>query len=110
MEIKERRIVLLELDNGKVPFQIWFNALKDKVLQKAVDARIVRLSDSNFGDHKAVGGGVFELRIPKGPGLRIYYGLKGNDLVLVLGGGDKSSQQRDIQNAKRLWSQFKNEN
>jgi hypothetical protein len=54
--------------------------------------------------------GVFELRIPKGPGLRVYYALDGERLVLLLGGGDKSTQQRDIRAAKALWKEYRNEN
>lgn len=109
MQSKERRIVILELDNGRAPFEVWHDRL-DKMFQRAVDARLTRIADGNFGDHKSVGGGVFELRIPKGPGLRIYYGLKGNDLVVLIGGGDKRTQQKDIVKAKELWKQYNNEN
>jgi putative addiction module killer protein len=52
------------------------------------------------------GGGVFELRIPIGPGLRVYYGLQGQKIVVLLGGGDKRGQQRDIRRAKELWQQL----
>ena len=57
----------------------------------------------NFGDHKSVGEGVWERRIDWGPGLRIYYGRKDEKLVLLLGGGDKSSQSRDILRAREFW-------
>ncbi len=87
---------MLQLANGKVPFETWYEDL-DQLLQRAIDARLTRLAAGNFGDHKSVGAGVFELRVPKGPGLRIYYGLKGNELVVLIGGGDKSSQKRDIE-------------
>ena len=75
-------------------------------MQAAVDARLARVRAGNFGDGKAVGGGVFELRIAFGPGLRVYYGLHGKRIVVLLGGGDKSSQSRDIRRAQRLWQQF----
>ena len=68
-----------------------------------------RLAVGNFGDHKAVGAGVFELRVSKGPGLRVYYGLKGNELVVLIGGGNKGSQRRDIAKAKELWRNWSNE-
>lgn len=109
MEVKTRKIVYLELDSGKCPFEDWLDGIKDPKLAYAVDARLVRVRDGNFGDHKSVGDGVFELRIPKGPGLRVYYGLKGDELVILLGGGDKSTQKKDIVSAKELWSKYKNE-
>ena len=84
---------MLQLSNGKVPFESWYKKL-DLPMQRAIDARLTRLAVGNFGDHKSVGSGVFELRIPRGPGLRVYYGLKGNELVVLIGGGDKSSQKR----------------
>ena len=71
---------------------------------------MTRIASGNFGDHKALGGGVCELRIPKGPGLRVYYGLKGNELVVLIGGGDKKTQSKDIARAKALWRKYNNEN
>lgn len=105
MTVIERKIVLLELDNGKVPFETWYQNLS-LLLQRAVDARLTRLAVGNFGDHKSVGSGPFELRIMKGPGLRVYYGLKGLELVILIGGGDKSTQKKDIDKAKDLWRKY----
>jgi putative addiction module killer protein len=102
----EREIKKLELQNGLVPFEKWFNSLRDWKMQAAVDARLARVRAGNFGDSKSVGGGVFELRIALGPGLRIYYGLHGKQIVVLLGGGDKSSQSRDTNRAQQLWRQF----
>ncbi len=110
MKVRARKIVYLEIKNGKCPFEDWLNSLKDPAFARAVDARLVRIRDGNFGDHKGVGNGVYELRVPKGPGLRVYYGLKGDDLVIIIGGGDKSTQQRDIKMAKLLWSEYRYEN
>ena len=110
MQVKIREVVYLELDNGKCPFEEWLDKLKDSKMQFAVYARLTRIRDGNFGDHKSVGDGVCELRIPKGPGLRIYYGLKGDELVILLGGGDKKSQRKDIANAKEIWRKYKSEN
>jgi putative addiction module killer protein len=103
----EREIKKLELQNGLVPFDGWFDSLRDRKMQAAVDVRLARVRAGNFGDSKSVGGGVFELRIALGPGLRIYYGLQGGKIVVLLGGGDKRSQQRDIRRAQQLWRQFK---
>jgi putative addiction module killer protein len=102
----ERRIKKLELQNGLVPFDEWFDSLRDKKTQAAVDARLTRVRAGNFGDCKSMGGGVFELRISFGPGLRVYYGLHGQQVVVLLGGGDKRSQSRDIRRAQQLWQQF----
>ncbi len=102
----EKEIKKLELQNGLVPFDEWFDSLRDKRMQAAVDARLVRVRTGNFGDSKFVGSGVHELRINFGPGFRVYYGLHGQDVVVLLGGGDKSSQPRDIRRAQQLWQQF----
>jgi putative addiction module killer protein len=105
---KEQKIVMLRLDSGKVPFESWHDKLAT-ALQQAVDARLTRLAVGNFGDHKALGVGVYELRIMKGPGLRVYYGLRGDEVVVLIGGGDKASQKKDIDKAKVLWRKY-NEN
>ena len=102
----EREIKKLELQNGLVPFDEWFDSLWDKRMQAAVDARLARVRAGNFGDCKSVGSGVFELRIALGPGLRVYYGLYGRQIIVLLGGGDKSSQSHDIRRAQQLWQQF----
>ena len=102
----EREIKKLELQNGLVPFDGWFDALHDRKMQAAVDARLTRVRAGNFGDCKSVGGGVFELRLALGPGLRVYYGLQSQQVVILLGGGDKSTQARDIRRAQQLWQQF----
>lgn len=75
-------------------------------MQAAVEARLARVRVGNFGDHKGVGGGVSELRIDLGPGLRIYYAEQDREIVVLIGGGDKSSQARDISRAIRLWQQW----
>ena len=102
----EREIKKLELQNGLVPFDEWFDSIRDQRMQAAVDARLTRVRVGNFGDCKSVAGGVSELRINFGPGLRVYYGLHGQQIVVLLGGGDKSSQSRDIRRAQQLWQQF----
>lgn len=103
----EREIRKLVLDNGRVPFDDWHQSLLDKKIHAAVDIRLNRVRLGNYGDHKPVGSGVSELRIDLGPGLRIYYGEHSGRVVLLLGGGDKSTQQRDINNAIAWWKQWK---
>lgn len=84
---------------GETVFETWRSSLKDRVAQRIVTRRLYRLELGNIGDAKPVGGGVWELRIDFGPGLRIYYALVGKTIVLLLGGGDKSTQQGDIEKA-----------
>ncbi|MBM3883990.1 MAG: type II toxin-antitoxin system RelE/ParE family toxin [Verrucomicrobia bacterium] len=96
----------LELANGRVPFDDWFQSLGNPKTQAAVDARVARLRAGNLGDVKSVGGGVFELPIDFGPGLRIYFGRRGPRVAILLGAGDKSTQARDIRRAQQLWKDF----
>ena len=102
----EREIKKLELQKGLVPFDEWFDSLRDRRMQAAVDARLARVRAGNFGDAKSVGAEVFELRINFGPGVRVYYGLHGRQVVVLLGGGGKGSQDRDIRRAQQHWQQF----
>lgn len=76
-------------------------------MKVAVDSRLARVRAGNYGDHKCVGGGVYELRLAIGPGLRIYYGTEGRQVVILIGGGDKKTQNRDIQRAQRLWKSYR---
>jgi putative addiction module killer protein len=104
--VTEGVIQKLVLENGKVPFDHWFESLGDLKMQVAVDSRLARVRVGHFGDCKNVGAGVFELRINAGPGLRIYFGEYRKQIIVLLGGGDKSTQARDIQTAQRLWRQW----
>lgn len=88
-------------------FAKWLKRLKDTAARARILVRIQRLSlTENFGDVKPVGDGVFEMRIDYGSGYRLYYALKGSELVSLLIGGDKSSQQRDIAKAKKLNQEY----
>ena len=83
-------------------YAVWFAGIRDRALRARIDIRIRRLSLGNPGDVKAVGEGVSELRIDFGPGYRVYYIRRGDEFILLLAGGDKSSQVRDIRLAKQL--------
>jgi putative addiction module killer protein len=99
-------IVEYETVGGKRPFSAWFDELDAQAaakVQKAVD----RIREGNFGDAKPVGGGVSETRIFFGPGYRVYFGRDGQTLVVLLGGGTKKRQSRDIENARAAWGDYK---
>lgn len=83
-------------------FARWFDRLRDPHARARVMVRVRRLALGNPGDTRAVGNGVFELRIPWGPGYRVYYAARGSNLIVLLAGGDKRSQQRDIEIAREL--------
>ena len=80
----------------------WFKGLRDRTAQTRIDIRVRRLSLGNPGDVKPVGDGISELRVDHGPGYRVYFMQKADVLVVLLAGGDKSSQDKDIRNAKLL--------
>ena len=88
-------------------FDAWVESLKDKQTSRRIQARIDRAEEGNFGDHKAVGEGVFEMRIHHGPGFRVYFIQRGLEIVILLAGGDKSSQSKDIETAHELARQLK---
>jgi len=83
-------------------YEVWFDKLRDREARFRILARIRRLSLGNLGDVKPVGEGVSELRIPYGPGYRVYIKKQGDTLIVLLAGGDKSSQKRDIERAITL--------
>jgi putative addiction module killer protein len=88
-------------------FMIWESKLKDQRAKAAIAARIFRLANGLPGDVSPVGQGVSELRIHHGPGYRVYFQQRGTEIVILLCGGDKSSQARDIETAKRLASEWR---
>jgi putative addiction module killer protein len=100
---KPRQVKELEID-GEKPFAKWLRKLKDSQAKATVLARITRIQTvGNFGNYRCLDGGVFELKIDIGPGYRIYFGIEKDTLVLIILGGDKSSQNRDIKRAQELW-------
>ena len=94
---------------GREPFSEWLSGLRDRQAHARILVRLERLELGNFGDCKPVGGGVQELRIDWGPGYRVYFGQDGPVVVLLLCGGDKATQRRDIRQAKAYWKQYSKE-
>lgn len=91
---------------GRFPYREWVESIADKTARATVLARVDRLAFGTFGDWKAVGEGVCELRIHLGAGYRVYFGRDGNTVVILLCGGIKRSQDADTRRAKRYWRDY----
>ena len=102
-----REVQYYQTPNGREPFTEWYDSLRDPKTQNRIDKRLERIEVGNFGEHKSVGGGVFELILDFGPGYRAYFGEVDNIIVLILCGGSKQSQDSDIERAKNYWLQYK---
>jgi len=102
MKLRVREYVTAE---GKNPFREWLNML-DVSVRARVQARIFRFETGNLGDHKSVGVGVWEARLPFGPGYRVYFGKEDQAAILLLLGGDKASQRKDIRLARQFWIDY----
>lgn len=100
-------ILRYQREDGREPFTEWLNAVRDKVAQARIRIRLRQVQAGNFGDCEPVGEGVMELRVHVGAGYRVYCGRHGKAVVLLLCGGDKSSQTADIKRAKGLWLEWK---
>ncbi len=83
-------------------FNHWFSKLKDRMVKNQLLSRLARIENGNFGDTKALAANLFELRCFFGSGIRVYYTIHNQRIVLLLVGGDKSSQDRDIEKAKAI--------
>ena len=92
--------------DGKDHFGRWLESFSDIQAQARVSARLIRLHRGNFGDCRAVGEGVWEIRIDWGPGYRVYYAIAGKQAILLCEGGDKRTQATDIQRAIARWKDW----
>jgi putative addiction module killer protein len=91
--------------NQRSPFVEWFRGLNAEAARKVTSA-LYRLGLGNFSNVKSVGGGVFEYKINFGPGYRVYFGRDGQEVVILVGGGTKQRQQKDIATAKLRWAAY----
>ena len=91
---------------GNSPFGAWFGNLDAQAAAKVATA-LIRMESGNLSDVKSVGGGVVEYRIHWGAGFRIYFGRDGNELIILLAGGTKRRQQREIEDARMRWADYK---
>jgi putative addiction module killer protein len=94
------------IENDQSPFSKWFNKL-DPISAAKITTSLYRLDQGNYSNTKGVGEGVLECRIDFGPGYRIYFGKDGIDIIILLGGGTKKQQSKDIDLAKKKWHTYK---
>jgi putative addiction module killer protein len=106
LEVTPLEVEVYSAEEGKQPFTEWLNSLKDRKGADKILLRIRRIQTGNLGDYKPIASGVFEFRIDSGPGYRVYFGKVGSRVILLLCGGDKSSQDSDIQRALQYWSDY----
>ena len=107
MEVSEKQVENYVRPDGSCPFEDWMNSLQDQQTRARIRARIARVRLGNLDNCEPVGGGVLELKIDYGAGYRIYCGQVGAKLIILLCGGDKSSQSENIRRAIEYWEDYK---
>jgi len=101
-----KTVIVYQDNRGNEPFTDWLNSLHDPTTRRRILKRLLRLEQGNYGDYKSVGEGVNELRFFFGAGYRVYFGEDGDTIVVLLCGGSKDSQHRDIQRAQLYWQEY----
>ena len=109
MEAAPKTLVDYETNSGNCPIREWLDQLDHTVVAR-IEARLKRVALGNFGDVKSLGQGVSELRLKFGSGYRLYFSQHGEEIIILLCGGDKGSQADDIETAKNYWADFKRRN
>src|SRR3989344_9042043 len=107
METRRREARYYVAANGKAPCEEWLENLKDRQGRTIIKARLRRMEMGNPGSHRFIGQGITELKIDFGPGYRVYFGEDGETLVILLCGGDKSTQESDIFKAREYWKDYR---
>jgi putative addiction module killer protein len=107
MEVKPIQILIYQDPKGKEPFTEWLTSDCDKTIRARIFSRLDRVEQGNLGDCKSFGKSLFELRIHVSPGIRIYFGKMEDTIILLLLGGTKSTQKKDIEKAKIYWEDFR---
>jgi putative addiction module killer protein len=103
--VQPKTLTVYQDADGNEPFTNWFNSLRDVQGRQRIGTRLRRLEQGNYGDCQSIGEGISELRMFFGPGYRVYFGEEGDNIVLLLCGGDKNSQTQDIEVAKAYWKE-----
>ena len=101
------RSIIYKTESGFEPYTAYVDSLRDRMGAAKIRARVKRAELGNLGDHQGVGQGVIELKIDFGPGYRVYIGLHGRELIILLCAGDKSSQNQDVRQAHQYWEDYK---
>ncbi len=107
MKSRAQILQIYATPSGKRPFEQWIKSINDSTTVWRIQARLAGVGAGNLGDVKPVGAGVSELRLKFGAGYRIYFGVDGDHLIILLCGGDKSTQSDDIEKAKVYWTDYK---
>lgn len=107
METKPKEIRHYITEDGKIPFQEWINSLKDMDAQNRINIRLNRLRLGLLGNINCIAEGVHELKVDYGPGYRVYFANEGDNIVILLCGGDKRTQKQDTKTAKFYWADYK---
>lgn len=107
MEIIPRDVRNYVTPDGREPYEEWFNSYRHRKTRAIIRERINRLHLGNFGDYKRLTTDLYELRIHYGPGYRVYLGVADRVIVILLCGGSKKTQRRDIQKAKEYWEELR---
>jgi putative addiction module killer protein len=103
-----RDIKFLETSSGKVLFNEWYNSLKNPQTRRVIAGKLRQLQNVEFKNYKSIGKGVFELRIFYGAGYRVYFAFENEQIVVLIAGGDKNTQEKDINRARLLWRDYIN--
>ena len=107
MAVVKKEVLIYQTQEGKAPFEEWLNSLRDRKGAAKIRVRLDRARLGNLGQYRSVGEGVFELKIDFGPGYRVYFGQEGDTIVILLCGGDKSTQYKDIKSAHEYWANYR---
>lgn len=102
-----KELQIYEQVSGKKPFEDWLFGIRDKTVMARIVARLNRVAHGNMGDVKSLGDGLSELRLAFGAGYRVYFTFDGDALVVLLSGGDKGSQTRDIKQARQFLEDYR---
>lgn len=101
-----KKLKIYDTAEGKRPYSEWLHRLRDVTTVARIRARIDRIEDGNLGQYKALGTGLFELKFDFGSGYRVYFAVDGDEIILLLSGGDKGSQRKDIEKAREYWTDY----
>lgn len=104
---RARQAKIYQTKEGKRPFELWLKGLKDVVGRAKILARVERAESGHFGNYRDLGEGLYEMKESYGPGYRVYFSIDKGEIILLLIGGSKRTQESDIQKARTYWEDYK---